>query len=123
MSHNNFTGWFPPEIAPARVGVYETQVLSLRGFSYWDGNLWGPMGATADEARSLYELFGPSLHRGFTWRGLAADPAQRSMAEQVAQAQKALDAMPQKLRDSIVLQGTDPFLPNEPDLFAEGGVV
>ena len=38
-----YTEWFPPEIKPVRVGVYETSLMSgwhLCGFTYWDGNMW-----------------------------------------------------------------------------------
>lgn len=44
MKGQKLTDWFPPEIKPVRVGVYqvgETEGLSdPDGYSYWDGFHW-----------------------------------------------------------------------------------
>lgn len=65
------TGWYPPDMKPARIGFYDvngtrpmktSKPLPVRG--YWDGNRWH------------YPMEGHVPHfQDFYWRGLAADGA------------------------------------------------
>jgi len=34
------TRWFPAKIKPVHVGVYETDLVGLLGYSFWDGKWW-----------------------------------------------------------------------------------
>jgi len=56
------TGWFPPEIKPARIGLYECKWSDLNW--YWNGSAW----------RNAGNSFDCTLQNRY-WRGLASDPA------------------------------------------------
>lgn len=72
-TERDMTPWFPPEILPARQGVYQTILWAgaLLQYSYWDGELWSMGYDTADEAgvamrpRSSFKRY---------WRGLSREP-------------------------------------------------
>jgi hypothetical protein len=34
------TKWFPVEITPVHVGVYETDLAGFLGYSFWTGKRW-----------------------------------------------------------------------------------
>jgi hypothetical protein len=71
------TPWFPPDVKPNRVGIYERRALNGRilpfPFYYFNGVNWticcgsapDKVDATATEQLSKYE---------FMWRGLARKP-------------------------------------------------
>lgn len=66
------TPWFPGDVKPVRVGVYE-RALCATPWSCWDGVHWMLPGRTPDEAMKHYDR--PSASQEKPWRGLAADPA------------------------------------------------
>lgn len=59
----NTTEWFPAEVKPVHVGVYEACMVVIvdrfgeteieYGFAKWDGERWGLMHSTADAASEL----------------------------------------------------------------------
>jgi hypothetical protein len=57
------TEWYPPEIKPVRVGMYDT-LTSFRQLMWWNGIAW----CVGDAAQSAWMQ---DRH----WSGLAADPA------------------------------------------------
>jgi len=57
---NDLTEWFPPEIKPSRVGVYETATkqeiaLNLSAINHWNGKWWGKMADTPKLAEQYGE--------------------------------------------------------------------
>ena len=62
------TPWFPPEVKPVRVGMYQCKMCIGMNFSrdlhYWNGENWW-------YARN--HILGDPL-RNVTWRGLARKP-------------------------------------------------
>lgn len=67
------TGWYPREIEPVRVGVYEV-LCDLYGpiYSHWNGYRWGMRCGSVKAADSLGHdrALGPVDK----WRGLAKKP-------------------------------------------------
>ena len=59
------TGWFSPDVAPVRDGVYEIRVIE-GWFRYWDGS-WHVGARTIEEAYALRGNLAAAL---FQWRGL-----------------------------------------------------
>jgi hypothetical protein len=68
------TPWFPPEVKPARKGVYERLgvYINCPGYSLWDGQRWRFTMDTPDGAMGYarYETTFPDQ----PWRGLAEQP-------------------------------------------------
>lgn len=67
------TEWFPPEIDPLHVGVYQKLNTSTDGtfFAHWNGNFWGGAGPTPDVAH-MYR-WQPTVRANWPWRGIAKD--------------------------------------------------
>jgi hypothetical protein len=73
------TDWFPPEVKPPLVGVYELQGLPYP-YHWWTGAQWSNPCRTPDEVMDEIRETGPDpsgmgYATGCCWRGLAADPA------------------------------------------------
>lgn len=65
------TGWYPPQVNPARVGIYERDLgtIGIR-WAYWNGSFWGGF---ANEVRNaVANRHSPTAHPVAPWRGLAA---------------------------------------------------
>lgn len=63
------TDWYPPNVKPVRVGIYERKFLSASArFSYWNGKEWGANDMTPERAY-LYRGC-PSKYQFLLWRGL-----------------------------------------------------
>jgi hypothetical protein len=65
------TPWFPADVKPVRVGVYQRKTVDL-DYSYWNGKFW-QLGATKPEwakENRRKTISGPQK-----WRGLSADPS------------------------------------------------
>lgn len=69
----HITPWFPADVKPARVGVYERQgSRDTYPFSYWDGKRWLLSGETPEAAARHHDS--ASYRQNLPWRGLAKDP-------------------------------------------------
>lgn len=73
MKKAKLTKWFPPNVNPVHVGVYERQyhLSSWRTYCLWNGNSWlwpeiSPSDAALCTTESTYQLL--------PWRGLAEKP-------------------------------------------------
>lgn len=72
MSEQELTPWFPGDVKPVRVGLYQREwdlAANLNDPDYWDGKQWrynGPGGWRAGR-------------QDRRWRGLASDPAKRAV--------------------------------------------
>ena len=42
------TRWFPVNIKPVHVGVYETDLAGYLGYSYWNGKYWSDTSSKLD---------------------------------------------------------------------------
>lgn len=76
LEQNDRTDWFPLEIKPVRVGVYERDIpgIGIR-FSGWTGQFWCGFATQYDHARQNWRSGFPSAHQdGGYWRGLARKP-------------------------------------------------
>ena len=63
------TDWFPGNVKPVRVGVYQRQYDWLLAFSYWDGKHWGwTEPGTAKQAAEY--RYPQSREQELPWRGL-----------------------------------------------------
>lgn len=62
------TPWFPPDVKPVRVGVYEKNLFNgRRWYSKWDGSQWLFICETADGA-AVEQI--PSAFINVPWRGI-----------------------------------------------------
>lgn len=74
------TPWFPPDVKPVRVGVYEARwtlpAMRVRNIQYqhWNGVTWGAWAQSPTAA--LRNAIGPSMRQDPEWRGLAKEPKQ-----------------------------------------------
>lgn len=65
------TDWFPPEVKPARVDVYETNA-GPNTYQYWNGKFWGLYESTPDFAFAF--SYDKIMVQSPRWRGLAEPP-------------------------------------------------
>ena len=64
------TAWYPDNIKPVHIGVYETDLgpaFSQFGFSYWDGNNWSNQYLLIETAARFGDHIGVQEKR---WRGV-----------------------------------------------------
>jgi hypothetical protein len=71
------TGWFPPDVKPVHVGVYQTYAESEPqsgnpGYQFWRGNCWSIFSSDADSAERDKNI--DSFYQINYWRGLAEKP-------------------------------------------------
>lgn len=76
---SNLTPWFPTDVKPVRVGVYETrfqlQVADWSfGYSYWDGTRWANAAGSVDSAHAIRDWFDGAIQEK-QWRGLTQEAA------------------------------------------------
>ena len=65
------TSWFPGDVKPVHVGVYERRPsfnTDIRQYSYWDGSAWHWLGWTAPSAVLLTGIH--SAFQDLPWRGV-----------------------------------------------------
>jgi hypothetical protein len=64
------TDWFPGNIKPVRIGVYEKQIYNERSvFSYWDGAYWFVYSYSVLAA--LQHRGCKSVFQNSKWRGIS----------------------------------------------------
>lgn len=71
------TPWFPPQVTPVRVGVYQACIPYPHPedpveFAYWDGARWGWLHNTVKQA-ARYKRTAHAIQLK-CWRGLAEKP-------------------------------------------------
>lgn len=70
------TPWFPADVTPMRVGVYERKIVGWKIdgwkflFSYWNGKNWS-IGGRTPKAAMLYKNIRSQVI--LPWRGLTVD--------------------------------------------------
>jgi hypothetical protein len=64
-----YTPWFPPEIKPVHVGVY--QVFNDFTYAYWGGKRWGYVELSVKQAVASKNTKFASQYK--TWRGLTTE--------------------------------------------------
>lgn len=67
------TEWFPQNVKPEIVGVYQTDAPTVyQAYQYWNGKRWGCYCHSVERA----EIDGASrsAHQDARWRGLAENP-------------------------------------------------
>lgn len=69
---DQFTGWFPADVKPVRIGVYQTRDAEKTVFQMWDGHAWCLMADSVDLAGMWFGY--ESINSDPTWRGLASPP-------------------------------------------------
>jgi hypothetical protein len=60
------TPWFPVNIKPVHVGVYETDLAGYLGYSYWNGKYWSDTSFKLDMERVIKRRRGMQNKE---WRG------------------------------------------------------
>jgi hypothetical protein len=66
------TKWFPGDVKPVHVGVYETAPMhGIQFFQFWNGQSWGYAAQDPEMAREWSDM--PSFHQNDSWRGLAKE--------------------------------------------------
>jgi hypothetical protein len=60
------TEWFPVNIKPVHVGVYETDLAGYLGYSYWNGKYWSDTSYKLDMERVIKRRRGMQNKE---WRG------------------------------------------------------
>lgn len=73
MSNEQLTPWYPGDVKPVRVGVYQTKNQIDKGAVYqrWNGLFWCLCCDTPDRAATWDDQ---SLFQRSKWRGLAQPP-------------------------------------------------
>ena len=69
---SKFSPWFPSDVDPVHVGVYEME-CGTRWFRRWDGAVWY-CGAKNPITAAVHDTFLPSQALRARWRGLARKP-------------------------------------------------
>jgi hypothetical protein len=64
--NEKMTRWFPVNIKPVHVGVYETNLNGYMGYSFWNGKYWGETSSRRDMERHHKENPGVQNKQ---WRG------------------------------------------------------
>jgi hypothetical protein len=67
------TEWFPPEIKPVHIGVYQCNPFAPHTYRNWDGKNWGVSQHTAEQASFVGYLHAQYQDK-IEWRGLAEEP-------------------------------------------------
>ena len=73
--NHTMTDWFPPDVKPVHVGVYEIKLseYNFEVYSYWDGSRWCFACINVDDAFSLKHRETKLFQKRY-WRGLAKKP-------------------------------------------------
>ena len=76
MSKPKLTDWFPTDIKPVNVGVYQTDTGNgEEGFQYWNGVNWRFWGFNVNDAfRCRHDKSG---FQKVKWRGRANNPKRK----------------------------------------------
>ena len=72
---SKYTPWFPADVKPARVGVYQTgdpSDIEDQLYQHWNGRHWGMCADTIAEAKAVAD--DRSFFQNEPWRGLAKAP-------------------------------------------------
>jgi hypothetical protein len=65
------TKWYPGNVNPVHVGVYETApAFGRKWFQFWNGACWGYAAETPERAFDWRDI--RSAHQRDKWRGLTA---------------------------------------------------
>lgn len=70
IARSEVTEWYPADVKPVHVGVYETDLgpaFEPLGFSYWNGEYWGNQYPRPDRAKEMSRAMGA---QDKLWRGL-----------------------------------------------------
>ncbi len=71
------TKWFPANVSPVRVGVYEKNFgIASKEYQYWDGEKWHyGTGGPEETAQYIIARYGHNPAKTpRPWRGLAQEP-------------------------------------------------
>jgi hypothetical protein len=69
---NELTDWFPPEIKPVRIGVYQRQFSNYSSYSWWNGKHFS-IGREFPSALDIHSAQ-ESVFQNKPWRGLSVKP-------------------------------------------------
>lgn len=75
MGKQTLTQWFPADVKPVHVGVYERMTSNWdnsNGYAFWDGEKWG--GFAKDFYGALQRSSWDNVSPNDLWRGLAVKP-------------------------------------------------
>lgn len=69
------TPWFPGDVNPARIGVYEKDFGCANDYQYWDGSRWHYGDNTPEKTvKKLTVRSAAFIPSSRPWRGLAVKP-------------------------------------------------
>lgn len=73
MKEDQLTPWFPAEVKPVHVGLYQTTFGVIKiGWSYWDGKKWGL--EFPQKRMAKFHSPGTDGNQYKKWRGLRSKP-------------------------------------------------
>ena len=69
------TPWFPADVKPVRVGLYEIQTTTAWRpyYAYWSGKQWGLIAAHPTSARWKTIAFTDGAYQEKIWRGFTKE--------------------------------------------------
>lgn len=73
MKKYEMTDWFPVNVKPTHVGVYEVRYFPTGKYCLWDGKKWAWCQTTVNYAYKYASTKGASQHK--IWRGIKKDAA------------------------------------------------
>jgi hypothetical protein len=73
MNEQKLTPWFPADVKPVHVGVYQTTPIDSTKYQKWNGEYWCAYTSDAKDAARL-ENSNKSKYQKVKWRGLAEQP-------------------------------------------------
>ena len=71
-TEEQLTEWFPPEVKPVHVGVYQRHYHDVSWYCYWDGKYFSCGTGYAKYAH----IESASMNQALKWRGLKQQPAE-----------------------------------------------
>jgi len=71
MKKHEMTDWFPADLKPVHIGVYEVRYFPYGKYCLWDGKKWSWTNTTVNKAYKFTSSEGANQNK--IWRGIEKD--------------------------------------------------